>query len=92
MPPYHRVETELPLKVRSGRQGVFRLLEFDKPEDEPSRGQSGVEWRVFLEPLRLPPIRTLPNEIDRTNYVAGTGLAGSTEEVLKAIREWPTDP
>jgi len=92
MPPYHRVETELPLKVRSGHQGVFRLLEFDRPEDEPSPGQSGEELRIFLEPLRSPPIRTLPDEIDRTNYIAGTGLVGTADEVLKAIREWPTDP
>jgi len=92
MPAYHRGEAKLPLKVRSGHQTVFGLLDFVQPEGEGKRGRSGAELRIFLEPLRSPPIRSLPDEIDRTNYIAGKGLAGTMEKTLKAIRERPTDP
>jgi hypothetical protein len=50
-----------------------------------------VELRIFLEPLRLPPIRTLPDEIDRTNYVAGRGLAWPMDEALAKIKSVPDD-
>jgi hypothetical protein len=48
--------------------------------------------RVFLEPLRSPPIRTVANEIDQTNYIAGTGLAGTIEETLNTMKNLPIDP
>ena len=92
MPPYHRIEFNLPQSVRSGHQRAIRLVEFDGPESDRNRGQSGVELRVFLEPLRLPPIRTAANEIDRTNYIAGTGLAGTIEEALNTMKNLPLDP
>jgi hypothetical protein len=51
-----------------------------------------VELRVFLEPLKSPLIRTVPNEIDRTNYIAGFGLAGTIEEALNTMKKLPIDP
>jgi tRNA A-37 threonylcarbamoyl transferase component Bud32 len=92
MPPYHRVETALPLSLRSHHQRVIRLVDFTAPEEDASHIQSGVELRILLEPLKSPPIRMVPNEMDRTNYVAGTGLAGTMEDTLRAIEQWPTDP
>jgi hypothetical protein len=56
-----------------------------------SQGWSGVELRILLEPLRLPPIRTVPNEIDRTNYVEGRGLAGTMEDALESMKTLPLD-
>jgi hypothetical protein len=51
-----------------------------------------MELRIFLEPLKSPPIRTDPFEVEGTNYVAGRCRLGWTmEEALKAIKEWPTD-
>jgi serine/threonine protein kinase len=91
MPPYHRDETQLPLKIRSGHQGVLPLVYFD-PEHPGHPARSRVELRIFLEPLRSPPIRTLPDEIDRPNYIAGKGLTKTMEETLKVIRERRTDP
>ncbi len=92
MPPYRGVKLQLPQSLRSGHQLAIRLLDFDTPEGIASHGQSGVELRIFLEPLKAPPIRMAPNEVDRTNYIAGTGLAGTVEDALRAIKEWPTDP
>ncbi|MCI0745323.1 MAG: protein kinase [Verrucomicrobia subdivision 3 bacterium] len=92
MPPYHRSELQLPQSVRSGRQRAIRLVEFDRPEGDGNHGQSGVELRIFLEPLKSPPIRTVPNEIDQTNYIAGSGLAGTIEEALKTMKNLPIDP
>jgi hypothetical protein len=88
MPPYHGLQLQLPQSVRSAHQRAIRLIDFDKG----SQGQSGVELRIFLEPLTSPPIRMFPNEVDHTNYISGTGLAGTMEDALSAIREWPTDP
>ena len=92
MPPYHRIEFKLPQRVRSGHQRAIRLVEFDRPERDGNHGQSGVELRVFLEPLRSPPIRTVANEIDRTNSIAGSGLAGTLEETLNTMKNLPIDP
>ena len=92
MPPFNRIETKLPQSVRSGHQRVIHLVEFDRTEGNENHGQSGVELRIFLEPLRSPPIRTVPNEIDQTNYVAGTGLAGTMEEALNKMKHLPIDP
>jgi hypothetical protein len=71
---------------------VIRLLDFDRSEEQGNHGQSGVELRVFLEPLRSPLIRTVPNEIDRTNYIAGRGLVGTIEEALATMKNLPIDP
>ena len=92
MPPYHGLKPPLPQSLRSSHQLVIGLLDFDTPESNASHGQSGVELRIFLAPLKSPPIRMVPNEVDHTNYIAGTGLAGTMEEALRAIKEWPTDP
>ena len=80
MPVYHLAEARLPLSVKSGHQLRFPLIEFDQPADSPSNGWSGVDLQIFLEPLRAPPIRMLPNEIDMTNYVAARGLFWAMEE------------
>lgn len=92
MPPFHRVETRFPQVVRSGYQRVMRLVEFDGFESTGNPGRSGVELRIFLQPLQSPPIRTAPNETNRTNYISGTGLAGTMEEALNNIRNLPIDP
>ena len=92
MPPYRGVKLQLPQSLRSGHQRAIRLLDFDTPEGDASHGLSGVELRIFLEPFKSPPIRMVPNEVDRTNYIEGSGLAGTMEDALRAIKEWPTDP
>ena len=91
MPPYHGVGLTLPQVVRSGHQRAIRLAEFGRMEGGESQGWSGVELRILLEPLRLPPIRTVANEIDRTNYVEGTGLAGTMEDALESMTTLPLD-
>jgi hypothetical protein len=92
MPPYNRVETKLPLSVRSGHQRAIRLVDFERPEGDGNHGQAGVELRIILEPLTSPPIRTVPNESNRTNYVVGTGLFGTIEEALNSMKNLPIDP
>lgn len=92
MPPFRGVKVQLPQSLRSGHQRAIRLVDFDPPEGDLGHGQSGVELRIFLEPLKSPPIRTVPNEVDHTNYIAGRGLAGTMEDALRAIKQWPTDP
>jgi len=92
MPPYHRLEVKLPQSVRSGYQRVIPLVEFHRPDGDVNHRQSGVELRIVLEPLRLPPIRTRPNEIDRTNYIAAMALAGTLEEALNTIKNLPIEP
>jgi serine/threonine protein kinase len=89
MPPYHRVETSLPQSVSSGHQLRFPLLEFERPANSSSNGWSGVDLRIFLDPLELAPIRMRPNEIDMTNYIAARGLLGSVDEAAKMIQEKP---
>ena len=91
-PAYRRLETPARMTVRSGHQGVLRLVDYLRPEGESSHGQSGVELRIFLEPFKSPPVRTDPFEVEGTNYVAGHGLGWTMEEALKAIRQWPADP
>ena len=92
MPPYRGVKFQLPQSVRPGHQHIIRLVDFDTPEGNAGPGRSGVELRIFLEPLKSPPIRLAPSEVDHTNYIAGTGIAGSMAEALRAIKEWPTAP
>ena len=90
-PLYRLLETPARLTVRSGHQGVLRLVDYVKPKGESSHGPSGVELRIFLEPLKSPPIRTDPFEIEGSNYVAGHGPGWTMEETLKAIKQWPAD-
>ncbi|HEV2456586.1 MAG TPA: hypothetical protein VGY98_20155, partial [Verrucomicrobiae bacterium] len=92
MPPFKRDEIKLPQSVQSGHQRVIRLVEFAGPDGGGNHGQSGVELRIFLEPLRSPPIRMVPNEVDRTNYVSGSGLAGTMEDALNQMKSFPVDP
>jgi serine/threonine protein kinase len=92
MPTYRRAEATLPQSVSSGHQLRFPLLEFDRPANSPSNGWSGVDLRIFLNPLDLPPIRMRPNEIDMTNYIAASGLLGSMDEALSKIRDVPIEP
>jgi hypothetical protein len=87
MPAFHQINPSLPQSVELGQQLRFPLIEFDRPSSAPSNGWSGVDLRIFLEPLRIPAIRTLPNETDMTNYVAARGLLGSVDEALARIRE-----
>jgi hypothetical protein len=89
LPPYHRKETTFPQNVQTGHQLSFPLVEFDR---DPSQGWSGIDLRIFLEPLRSPAIRMLPNEKDMGNHVAATGLPWTMEEALARIRKWPTTP
>jgi len=91
-PPYRRSETPARMTVRSGHQGVLRLVDYVRPEGESSHGQSGVELRIFLEPFNSPPVRTDPFEVEGTNYVAGRGLGWTEDDALKAIKQWPADP
>ena len=92
MPPYHRVETTFPQSVRSGHQRVIRLVNFERPAGRENEGRSGIELRVLLEPLTSAPMRTVPNEMDRTGYISGTGLAGTIEEALNTMKTLPIDP
>jgi len=101
MPDYHRKETSanvgqiqpiapnLPQSVQTGHQLSFPLVEFDGSS---SNSWSGIDLRVFVEPLRVPPIRMLPNEKDMSNHVAATGLPWTMEEALARIRNSPMNP
>ncbi len=91
MPTYQQIQLNLPLSVRSGHQRTIRLVDLENFEANTNH-QSGVELRVFLQPLTLPPIRTRANEINRTNYVYGSGLVGTTEEALTAMKNLPLEP
>jgi serine/threonine protein kinase len=91
MPLCRRREVELPRNVQSGHQRALHLADFVGPNGDEQTGQSGVEVRILLEPRRLPPVRTRPNETDRTTYIAGRGLAGTLEETLQAMRQLPMD-
>ena len=92
MPPITKDDIKLPQSLRSGRQRVIRLGEFAGADGGGNYGHSGVELRIFLEPLSSPPIRMVPNEVDRTNYVSGSGLAGTMGEALRAIKTVPVEP
>jgi hypothetical protein len=90
-PAYRQLDTPAHLTVRSGYQGVVRLVDEIAPEGQSTSGQSGVELRVFLEPTKMPPIRTDPFEVEGTNYVAGHGAGWTADEALKAIKQWPVE-
>ncbi len=88
---YRTVDPPAILNVRSGHQGIFRLVDYVTLEGQSSHGRSGVELRIFLEPMREEPIRTNPFEVEETNYVAGHGPGWTAEEALRAIKRWPVD-
>jgi hypothetical protein len=92
-PPFRKLETASKSILHSGHQLAIRLAEFVPPAGSASHGWSGVEIRLFLQPLTSPAVRTDPNEFDYTNYVADWGLAGmSKTSVLKLIKELPIEP
>jgi hypothetical protein len=88
---YRRLEMPARLTVGSGHQGILRLVDYVTPEGQAAHGQSGVELRIFLEPMKYASIRTDPFEVEGTNYVAGFGPGWTTDEALKAIKQWPID-
>lgn len=91
-PPYRWVEMVLPQSVRTGYQRAIRLVDFEQPPGgNGNHGLSGIELRILLEPLTSPPIKTAPHEIERTNYIAGTGLPESMEQALKSIKSLPLE-
>jgi tRNA A-37 threonylcarbamoyl transferase component Bud32 len=92
-PAYHKVEMALPLTLRSGYQRAVRLLDFPAPEQDKGRHvQSGIELRILVEPLLSAPIKTVPYEIERTNYIAGSGLAGTMQQALQSMKALPIEP
>jgi serine/threonine protein kinase len=92
MPPFTRDEIKLPQSVQSGHQRVIRLGEFAGPDSGGNHGSYRVELRIFLQPLKSPPIRVVPNEVDRTNYISGSGLAGTMEDAVTKMKSFPVDP
>jgi hypothetical protein len=77
----------------SGRQLAIRLAEFVQPAGSANSNWSGAEIRLILRPLLSPPVLTDPGQFDGTNYVAGFGLAGASEDsILKLIKELPCEP
>jgi len=92
-PPSRKLETAPRSVLHSGHQLAIRLAEFDRTAGFASNGWSGVEIRLFLQPLTSPAVRTDPNEVEGANYVAGFGLDGESESsILKLIKELPIEP
>jgi serine/threonine protein kinase len=91
-PPYRRLETAWRMRVRSAHQRAIPLVAFAGPEWDGSRGQNGVELRIILEPLKSPPVRTVPFEADHGNHIAGRGLAVTLEEALQSMEKVPIEP
>ena len=90
-PDYLRLQTPAQMIIHSGRQGILRLVDYVGSGGQPFQDQSGIELRIFLEPLKYAPVRKDPFEIEGTNYVAGNGSGWAPEQALAAIREWPID-
>lgn len=92
-PAYHQREMALPQSVRSGYQRAVRLVDFETSEtDRQHHVQADIELRILVEPLRVAPIKTVPHEIERTNYIAGSGLAGTIEQALQSMKTLPVEP
>ena len=92
-PPWRTLETAPRSVLHSGHQLAIRLADFIQPTGVASNGWSGVEVRLILQPLLSPAVQTDPNEFDHTNYVAGWGLAGMSEDsIIKLIKELPMEP
>ena len=90
-PVYRRLKTPAQMIVRSGHQGILRLADHLTSDGQASRDRSGIELRIFLEPMKHAPVRTDPFEIQGNGYVAGDGPGWTAAEALKAIKEWPID-
>jgi hypothetical protein len=90
-PAYRHLETPGILNVRSGHQGILRLVDAANREGQLNHGQSRVELRIFLEPMKEAPVRTNPFEVIGPDYVAGTGSGWTAHEALEAIQQWPED-
>ncbi|HOX56362.1 MAG TPA: serine/threonine-protein kinase [Candidatus Paceibacterota bacterium] len=90
-PRYRAVELPTQLVVGPGRQGIVRLADHLGPGGKPAPDRSGIELRIFLEPLEHTPLRINPSELGSPNYVAEVGPGWTTAEAVKAIREWPID-
>jgi hypothetical protein len=90
-PPYRLVEPPQILAVRSGHQGIVRLVDCAAPERQAGDRQTGIELRFFLEPLKGPVVRTNPLEVEGTNYVAGYGPGWTADQALKFMMEWTAD-
>jgi tRNA A-37 threonylcarbamoyl transferase component Bud32 len=88
---YRRLETPAHLTLRSGHQAIIRLVDYVTPAGQPVGGNSGIELRIFLEPLKFAPVRTDPFQVQEQNYVAGTGPGWTTEQALEAIKQWPVE-
>jgi serine/threonine protein kinase len=92
MPPHQRAKTLERYTVWTGQQAAIPLVDFVEPNAAKPTPKSGIELRVVLQPLTVPAIRTAANEVDRTTFIGGTGLAGSTEQTLKWLHELPMGP
>ncbi len=91
--PYRKLESAPRSVLHSGHQMAIRLAEFDQSAATAGAGWSGVEMRFILQPLQTPAVLTLPSEVDGTNYIAGFGLAGASEDsILKLIKDLPCEP
>jgi len=85
---YRGLQTPPRLIIHSGHQGILRLVDYSGPS---SHGQSGIELRIFLEPMNYAPVRVDPFEVQGTDYVAGHGPGWTEDQALKAIKDWPVD-
>jgi serine/threonine protein kinase len=91
MPPHQRLRASGRYSVRTGHQTAIPLLDFTEKDRTNAAGKSGIELRVMLQPLTIPAIRTAANEVDRTNFIGGTGIPGTMEQTLKFLRDLPVD-
>jgi hypothetical protein len=83
----------LPQTVRSGYQRAVRLVDFETPEQgKGHHSPSSIELRILVQPLHSPAIKTVPHEIERTNYIAGSGLAGTMAKALQSLKTLPIEP
>ncbi len=59
-PPYLPMHTPSKMIVHSGHQGIIRLVDYVGPEGQPIHGESGIELRIFLEPMKHAPVPDRP--------------------------------
>jgi len=91
-PPYQGLDVaQWQLFVRPGHQLIIPLVQETGTDGIPASGFSGVELRVALETLNGPLMQTLPDEFDRSNYIAGYGFAETTEETLRLFKTLSED-
>jgi hypothetical protein len=85
------LDTPARLTLRSGHQRILGLVDYITPAGQAARGKSGIELRVFLQPLTFAPLRTDPFQVQEQYYVAGIGPGWTTEQALEAIKQWPVE-